>query len=106
MTKFEQDGQEFEYVRWGDSEPGDYFLRGGTFVQIKSEVFRAHEVPIFRKKMKRHVIGGVEFEETGEARYPIKGDWYLGLVGTNTGYWSMDQSSNTLHIIIRPVRMV
>ncbi len=88
MTKFEQDGQEFEFVRWGNTEPNDYFIgHQGDFIHAESGGFCALEVPIFRKKMKRHVIGGVEFEETGEVRPPEAGDWYLFHEGKGVGHW-------------------
>lgn len=101
MTKFEQDGEEFEFVRRGEVFEGEYFINNtGRFSQGGRGLMRS----IFRKVAKRHVIGGVEFEETGDIRKPQKGDWYLSADGTSVGFWGNKLICPVfLRPILRPV---
>ena len=62
---------------------------------------RAIVYPLRRK----HLLGGVEFEETGEYRAPRRGDWYYDDV-VELIYHSRSMTGLSPYQIVRPVRVV
>jgi len=72
--RIEQDGVEYEFVRWGRVlEDGDYvFSTSGVLYQA---VGTSGSEAIFRPKPKLHTFGGVVFEETGEVRRILRNEW-------------------------------
>ena len=103
MTKFEQDGVEFEFVRWGRPQrKGEYYLSiQGKFMEGQQQT----EQPVFHKVCVRHTIGGVEFEETGDLREPRIGEWWISKQPEGVGFWKSGVPKRVYdcRVIIRPV---
>lgn len=72
------EGKEYNTVRYDKVRRDDYFIDNVGFVyQYEYDGPSTSEVLIVVPVPVKHVFGGVPFEETGEVRFPRKGEWHL-----------------------------
>ena len=105
--KMEHEGDQYEFMHYGQEvKKGEYYLANyGSFILSSGEGPFAGRIAIFRKILKRHMIGGVEFEEVSVG-LPQEGDWYLTEDGQAVGYWAFSPRwSKPARRILRPVRL-
>jgi len=65
----------FEYEIRGADNEGDHFIDLGGHIKVVGD--EGVERVRLRLLKPRHVFGGVVFEETGEKRKAIRGEWVL-----------------------------
>ncbi len=101
--------KEYEFYKYGVPRKGEFYLNKNGCVTIADTDYFSDSKESVRTIVKliirKYIYGEIEFEETGEIRYPKIGEWYKH-DDNKVVYWNGYGGISIISTILRPVRII